>query len=75
MANYEFICTNKTCEHIFAEEIGMNEYTRNRSIYTCPVCKSVAKRYIKNVPPVRYNGTGFASTDIPRKSGLEGYSS
>jgi len=34
-------------------------------------CGEIAKRYISNVPPVKYNGTGFASTDLPRKSGLE----
>ena len=38
-------------------------------------CGASAIRYIGEIPPIRYNGTGFASTEIPRKSGLEGYQS
>jgi len=64
--------------HITEHEFPMGE---NPEIVLCGLepeeggkpCGYTARRYIGEMAPVRFNGTGFASTDIPRKSGLEGY--
>lgn len=67
MVEYEYKC--KKCATVFVVQ-GWQE-----TAVKCPVCGGDSRRYISDMPPVRYNGTGFASTDIPRKSGLEGYES
>lgn len=68
MTVYLYKCNNgHITEHNFP--LGKNEET-----VICKKdnnCEEVARRYIGAVPPVIYNGTGFVSTEIPRKSGLE----
>lgn len=59
-------------EHIFP-------MTKQPKAVSCPVseggnpCELSAKRHYQGMPPVHYNGSGFTTTEIPRKSGLEDY--
>lgn len=70
MATYQFKCTH--CEDIFEIDFSITE---QRPLIYCEKCKSPARRYIASAPPVKYNGTGFTTTEINRKSGLEDYAS
>lgn len=69
MPQYTFICNN--CEHLFTESLGMLD---SRSDVECPEClTSNVRRYIGSSVPVHYNGDGFTTNVIPKRSGLEGY--
>jgi putative FmdB family regulatory protein len=66
MAEFEYKCTK--CGEIVVVNVWQ------QSPLVCPKCdEGVCRRIITTVPSVHYNGTGFASTDIPRESGLEDY--
>jgi putative FmdB family regulatory protein len=67
MPSYTFQCSNN---HVFDLQLSMKD---PRTDIKCPVCGAAARRKILSGVTVHYNGTGFASTDITRKSGLEGY--
>lgn len=64
---YQFNCP--ACRTIIEMDFRMKD--KPQSI-VCPNCGGKAKTEISSVTVI-YNGSGFASTDIPRKSGLEGY--
>jgi putative FmdB family regulatory protein len=67
MPSYTFQCSD---DHVFDLKLRM---TDPRTDVKCPVCGAASRRKIQSAVTVHYNGTGFASTDIPRKSGMEGY--
>lgn len=65
---YLFKCEDA---HIFELDFKMAEERPEPIV--CPKCKKTAHRYISSATEVIYNGTGWTTTDIPRKSGLEDY--
>lgn len=65
MGKYTYKCDK--CDAIVTLDLRMSDAGNTQF---CPLCDSEIRRYIGAVPAVRYNGTGFASTDIPRKSGI-----
>ena len=69
---YLYKC-DKHSTHIFELEFPMGD--DNPDIVICPTCYYTAKRYIGTMPAIKYNGTGWVGTEIPRKSGLEDYQS
>lgn len=68
MVVYTLVCID--CSHVFEVKLKMAD---SRDGIVCPECGGQSRRYIQSATPVQYNGTGFTRTEIPRKSGLEGY--
>lgn len=67
---YQYKCSKG---HITEHDYKMGH---NPEWVACPNEKCMelnghAVRYLGEMPPVQFNGTGFASTEIPRRSGLE----
>lgn len=62
---YNYICVS--CNNLFEQEHRMVE----EPTISCPECGGQARKAIVNSVAVIFNGTGFYSTAIPRRSGLE----
>jgi predicted nucleic acid-binding Zn ribbon protein len=65
MAKYNYKCN---AEHITEHDFSLEEDKPKQVV--CPVCGKPAKRTWFSIS-VHYHGTGFYSTAISRKSGLE----